>query len=218
MALSRRAAIATSLGLAACGGTPEEPPPPPAGPPSYSHLLPLRLAVGRIEVVGATEPNATRTMPPVPLVPADVVRTMAQDRLQAAGGPGSARFRIQIATLTREVSSGGMFSAASERLSCIMRCRLEILGEDGSQVGFVDAEARRGLVAAASNQAERARSAESIVRAAGDALNVEFEFQVRRNLRSLLRAPETPGAAPPAEGAPATPGEPVPTIVPAPAT
>ena len=218
MALSRRAAIATSLGLAACGGSTEEPPPPPAGPPSYGHLLPLRLAVGRIDVVGATDPNATRTMPPAPLVPADVVRTMAQDRLQAAGGPGTARFRIQIATLTREVSSGGMFAAASERLSCVMRCRLEILGEDGSQVGFVDAEVRRGLVAAASNQAEQARSAESIVRAAGDALNVEFEFQVRRNLRSLLRAPETPGAAPPAEGAPATPGEPVPTIVPAPAT
>lgn len=208
MALPRRGALAGVLALAACGRGGEEPPPPPAGPPSYSHLLPLRLAVGRIEVFGAADPAATRAMPPAPLLPADVVRIMAEQRLQAAGGPATARFRTQIATLTREPSTGGgVFTTATERLSCVMRCRLEVVGEDGSPAGFVEAEVRRGAIRPAGSLAERARAAEEIVRAAGDALNVEFEFQMRRNLRALLRAPDPPGAAPP-EGQPPAGGQP----------
>jgi hypothetical protein len=139
-------------------------------------------------------------MPPAPLVPADVVRIMAEQRLQAAGGPAIARFRTQIATLTRESSTaGGVFTTATERLSCVMRCRLEVVGEDGAPAGFIEAEVRRAAIKPSGSQAERARAAEEIVRAAGDALNVEFEFQMRRNLRALMRAPEPPAAAP-AEG------------------
>lgn len=197
MALPRRAALGALL-AAACT-RPEEPPPPPAGPPSYSHLTPLRLSVGRIEIQPATDAAATRTMPPAPLVPADVMRIMAEERLSAAGGPGLARFRVQIATLTRESSSaGGVFTAATERLSCTMRCRLEIRGEDGSPAGFAEAEVRRGAVRPAGSQAERARAAEELVRAAGADLNVEFEYQLRRNLRAML-APAGPPAAAPAE-------------------
>lgn len=205
MPIGRRTALGSLLATAACGGAREPTAPPPAGPPSYAHLLPLRFAVARIEVIPATDPAALRTMPPAPLRPADVVQIMAQDRLVAAGGPGVARFLTQIATLSREPSSGGgVFSTATERLSCVMRCRLEILGEDGVQTGFVEAEVRRGAIRPAGSLADRAQAAEAIVRAAGDALNVEFEFQVRRNLRALLRAPEPP--APPVEGTPPAAG------------
>jgi hypothetical protein len=207
MALPRRGALLAGLGLAACGRTPEEAF-APGPPPSYAYLLPLRLAVGRIEVLPAANPAATRTMPPAPLVPADVVRTMAEERLQAAGGPATGRFRIQIATLTREpASGGGVFGTATERLNCILRCRLDIVGEDGAPVGFAEAEVNRATVRPAETQADRARAADEIVRQAGRDLNVEFEFQLRRNLRALLRAPEPPGgpAEPPAEGAPTPP-------------
>jgi hypothetical protein len=206
-ALPRRAALAGLLGTAACAA-PQEPPPPPAGPPSYSHLLPLRLAVGRIEIQPATDPLATRTMPPAPLQPAEVVRIMAEERLSAAGGPGVARFRTQIATLTREpAAGGGMFTAATERLTCTLRCRIEVRGEDGSAAGFAEAEVRRTAVRPAGNAAERARAADEIVRAAGSDLNVEFEFQLRRNLRAALAPP--PGATPAAP-----PGAPPPTPAP----
>jgi len=202
MGLPRRAALGALLAAAACAG-PEEAPPLPAGPPSYSHLTPLRLLVGRIEIQPATDAAATRTMPPAPLVPADVVRIMAEERLSAAGGPGLARFRVQIATLTRESSSsGGVFTAATERLSCTMRCRLELRAEDGSPAGFAEAEVRRAAVRPAGSQAERARAAEELVRAAGADLNVEFEYQIRRNLRAAL-APAAPSPA-----APAAPSEP----------
>lgn len=207
MAIRRRAALAGLLAAAGCGGREEPAAIAPAGPPSYSYLTPLRLAVGRIDVIPATDPAATRTMPPAPLVPSVVVQTMAQDRLSAAGGGGVARFRTQIATLTREgAASGGVFTTATERLTCVMRCRLEVVGEDGAPAGFAEAEVRRTATRPAGSQAERARAAEEIVRLAGNDLNVEFEYQLRRNLRSVLRGPAPAGQ--PAAPAPAAPPEP----------
>lgn len=211
VAIDRRAALAGLLATAACGGR-EQPLPvsvPAAGPPSYAYLTPLRLAVGRIEVIPATDAAATRTMPPAPLSPSMVVTAMAQDRLSAAGGPGSARFRTQIATLTREsAGSGGVFTTATERLTCVMRCRIEIVSEEGSPAGFAEAEVRRTATRPAGSQAERAQAAEEIVRLAGSDLNVEFEYQLRRNLRSMLRAAPSPDApAPPAETPSASPAD-----------
>lgn len=211
MALPRRAAIGTLLATAACGGR-QEPPPPPARPPSYGHLTPLRLTVARIEVITPTDPAATRAMPPAPLAPVEVVRIMAEDRLSAAGGPGHARFRTQLATLTRETTAAaGVFTAGSERITCVMRCRLEVLTEEGGPAGFAEAEVRRTTVRPMGSLAERARAAEEVVRLAGDELNVEFEFQLRRNLRAVIQPP--PGAAPPE-----TPAEGPPTPVIEPAT
>lgn len=209
MPLPRRAALGALLATAACGGSREEPLPPLAGPPSYAHLTPLRLAVGQIEMVPATDPLATRTMPPAPLIPAEVVRIMGQERLSAVGGAGRARFRTQIATLTRQsASGGGVFSDATERLACVMRCRLEILGEDGAPAGFAEAEVSRAAVRPATSEAERTRAADEIVRQAGRDLNVEFEFQLRRNLRAMLRDPPRPGEPDPAE----VEAEPLPAI------
>jgi hypothetical protein len=196
----RRAAFAGLFATAACGGR-QQPVAtlPPAGPPSYAYLTPLRLAVGRIDIVAPTDPALTRAMPPAPLVPAHVVSAMAQDRLSAAGGPGSARFRTLVATLTREsAAAGGVFTTTSERLTCVMRCRLEILTDEGAPAGFAEAEVRRTATRPAGSQAERAQAADEIVRQSGSDLNVEFEYQLRRNLRALLRGPPPePGAAPP---------------------
>lgn len=212
VAIDRRAALAGLLATAACGGR-EQPLPTAvaaAGPPSYAYLTPLRLAVGRIEVVPAADPAATRAMPPAPLSPSMVVSAMAQDRLSAAGGPGSARFRTQVATLTREsAGAGGVFTTATERLTCVMRCRIEIISDEGAPAGFAEAEVRRTATRPAGSEAERAQAADEIVRLAGSDLNVEFEYQLRRNLRSLLRAPPSPDAPEtPAATAPAPPAEP----------
>lgn len=198
MALPRRAALAALFATAACGGR-ESPPPRPAGPPSYGYLTPLRLAVGRIEVVPPVDPAITRAMPPAPLLPATVVETMARDRLSAGGGPGVARFTTLAATLTREgAAAGGVFTGATERLTCILRCRLEVIGDDGVRMGFTEAQVRRTATRPAGSAAERASAAEEIVRAAGDDLNVEFEYQLRRNLRAIIQVPAPPGAALPA--------------------
>ncbi|MCA3396312.1 MAG: hypothetical protein INF85_11790, partial [Roseomonas sp.] len=164
------------------------------GPPSYGHLTPLRLKVGRLALQEPASGTAMLVEQPAPLQPADVMLRMAQDRLSAAGGPGSARFLIQTARLTRErAAAGGMFSPASETFRCVMRCQLEIVSDDNITLAAAAAEARRELTGPIHDDAERAEMAERVVKLAGQDLNVEFEFQLRSHLRSWLQLVAGPG-------------------------
>lgn len=118
---------------------------------------------------------------------------MAQDRLVAAGTENRARFLVQIAEFRRESLAArggvvGMFTGdPGERLATRLQARLEVVGTDTRRVGFVEAEVRRQrTLPEGATPAERRRAAEEILRQAMDDLNVEFEFQVRRNLRPWL--------------------------------
>lgn len=191
MILPRRSALAMALPLLgmACARRDAALAPLPSGPPSYSHLTPLRFEVGAVEIVETAPGAATLVIPPAPIVPVDALVTMARDRIVAAGGPGRARFTILSASLTRQPESGrGLFSGASERLACVMRCRLEILDEDGEPRGFAEAEVRRASSAPAGTQAERATAADRIVRQAMADMNIEFEYHLRQRLRRFLVA------------------------------
>jgi len=195
--LPRRAALLAAFGVAGCA---RRPPPVPrwSGPPSYRHLTPLRFAVGSIELVEAPTGAAMVVLPPAPIAPAEILGIMARDRISAAGGPGVARFVVMAATLTRQLASGGgMFSDPSESLVCEMRCRLEISGAAMGE-GYAEAAVRSTALRPATSPEQRALNAEEIVRRAGDDMNVEFEFQVRRNLRPFLQATAAPGEAVPA--------------------
>ena len=192
--LSRRAVFALPL-LSACA-TEEPGPYIAAGTPSYGHLTPLRLKVASIEIVQPGAGTALLVQPPAPVSPGDVMTLMAQERLSPAGGPARAKFLIQTASLTREnAASGGLFSPASERYRCVMRCRLEIISPEDITLAFTSAEVRRDLTSSVSSEDDRARAAERAVKLAGQDLNVEFEYQLRRNLRSWLQLTAAPGAA-----------------------
>jgi hypothetical protein len=196
-ALGRRGAIGLAFGAAACGGRsrPDTARPIETGPPSYRHLTPLRLDVASLDVPPPAPGASVTVSPPAPVIPAEALLTMAQDRLSAAGRDGVARFLVQVATLTRSGGSGGgLFSSATERLDCVLRCRLEVTGSDGQPRGFAEAEVRRNATQPAGDAADRARNADQLVRAAMADMNVEFEFQLRRNLRGLLM--DTDPAAP----------------------
>ncbi len=197
MSLPRRSALALALPMLGlgCARGGDEGPPLSSGPPSYRHLTALNLAVGAIEIVDPAPGAATLVIPPAPIEPAVALTTMARDRVVAAGGPGRARFAILGASLTRQPESGGgLFSGATERIACFLRCRLEILSPDGEAAGHAEAEVRRTAVARAGSTAERVAAADRIVRQAMADMNVEFEFQVRRHLRGAL-APGAGGAA-----------------------
>ncbi|MCA3322997.1 MAG: hypothetical protein INF75_13580 [Roseomonas sp.] len=190
---TRRSGFLALPFLAACANEKPGPYVPP-GPPSYGHLTPLRLKVGRLALQEPASGTAMLVEQPAPLQPADVMLRMAQDRLSAAGGPGSARFLIQTARLTRErAAAGGMFSPASETFRCVMRCQLEIVSDDNITLAAAAAEARRELTGPIHDDAERAEMAERVVKLAGQDLNVEFEFQLRSHLRSWLQLVAGPG-------------------------
>jgi hypothetical protein len=161
-------------------------------PPGYRHLTPLQLNVLDIEVV---EPGPMRADPPAPLSPAAQAARMGRERLVPVGTTGRARFLVDSATLVREpASAGGLFSQSTERLTVALRTRVEVLGNDGRRVGFAEAEVRRTATVINEGPASRARAADTITRQALDDLNVEFEFQLRRNLRDWIMT--GPAAAP----------------------
>ena len=193
--LTKRRAFLALPFLSACANDQPAGPFVPPGPPSYGHLTPLRLKVGTLDIKEAESGTALMVQQPAPLLPSDVILRMAQDRLSAAGGPGTARFFIKTARLTRETASAaGAFSPASEVFRCILRCQVEIISADGEVVlGSAAAEVRREVTGPTRNDTDRAALAERVVKLAGQDLNVEFEFQVRRHLRAWLQLVAAPG-------------------------
>lgn len=187
-----------------------EPPAPPLPPMSWAHLTPLPLDAAALEIVPSSPPSPPGDVGPLlSPTPADAVRGMARDRLSAAGGSGQAVFSVTAASLVRE--PGGA-------LRCSLGCRVDIAGKGGEDGGggFMEAAAQRG---ASGTEASRPRAADLLLRRTMEDLNVEFEFQLRRNLRRWLVtvAPATGGGAavpqpvsreelPPGGGAAAPPG------------
>ena len=186
-AAARRRSVLLLPLAAASSCAPPEPPPPPLAPMSWRHLTPLPLDVAALEVVPTSPPAPPGDIgallsPP----PSEAVRGMARDRLSAAGGSGQAVFLVTAASLVRE--RGGT-------LRCALGCRLEITGkdaEDGGAPGFAEAAVSHDV---SGRDAARPQAADLLLRRAMEDLNVEFEFQLRRNLRRWLVAPAPPGAA-----------------------
>ncbi len=68
-----------------------------------------------------------------------------------------------------------------EQVSCVLRCRLEVFrGTENEPAGFAAAEVRR--MATGPRDGSEARRAAETVRRAMEDMNVELEFQIRRNL------------------------------------
>lgn len=177
----RRALLALPALLlpAACGS--RQAPEAPLQPVSYGYLTPLPLQVAVLTIDPASPPT-----PPGDIgallspSPAEAVRIMARDRVSAVGSAGTARFRVTQASLLR---TGGA-------MTCQLACRLEVTGAEPGRGGFVEAAARASVSGA---DAARVQAAERLLRRTMDGLNVEFEFQAKRNLRDWL-VPVAPGS------------------------
>jgi hypothetical protein len=74
-----------------------------------------------------------------------------------------------------------------------MRCQVEIISSEDAILATTSAEATRAVTGPVRDAAERAELAERAVKLAGQDLNVEFEFQVRRHLRNWLQLVASPG-------------------------
>ena len=183
--LTRRSALLLPLALAACGTEPE----PVYDPLRYNYLPPIQLNVVSIAIeqrfVPAGIPPDVSNRDPVP--PIEALRAMANDRLQAFGTSNKAVFSIQDASLTRE---GDVISGS-------MAVSLTIDDDSGAQLGFAEAKV----------QNRRAGRFDNIRPVLYDMtksmladMNVEFEYQIRRNLKNWLTTAAAPDA--PVEQAP----------------
>lgn len=227
------AAFAALAMLAACADEA-----PPQGftprPFDYAHLTPLRLDVARVEVVEAYRPPriAPNMDHRAPIEPRVALIQMARDRVQAWGSEGVATVTITDASLVEQrlERSGiaSLFAAQpSERYTLSLAITLDVRNGGVLRGGGINgrAEARISRTRTLNDDAtlaDRERAWDEMLRQAMDdarGMNVEFEFQVRQALRSLL-VPEgtvrpnpgavevqelgVPGAAPPASAQPSS--------------
>jgi hypothetical protein len=190
--LTRRSAVLLPILFAACGR--EEPENFPTL--RYAYLPPIRLNVARIDIQQRFIPSGV--VPDVsqlaPVSPVEALRAMAEDRLVAFGAAGQAVFSILDASLVRH----------RDLIEGAMAVRLEVYGPDGQPGGFAEARVRRQHTG--DSDSLRA-TLYDMVRLMMDAMNVEFEYQVRRALRPWLSsgtAAETPVEQTPL-GAPGAP-------------
>ena len=70
---------------------------------------------------------------------------------------------------------------------------MEIISADDAVLAFAAAEVSREVTSPARDDAERAAIAERVVKMAGQDMNIEFEFQLRRHLRAWLQSVAEPG-------------------------
>jgi len=186
--LSRRAIFLPVL-LAACGRWERaDHASRPIEPLQYDHLTKLRLNVAVVDVEERFVPGGPGDVSAkAPTPPVAALRRMAQDRLQAMGGSGRAALIIKRASL---VEARGAYEGA-------MDVELAIFGPEGGRVAYAEARVGRKQ----STDGPVRETLYEMVRQMMDAMNVELEFQARRNLRDWLvagEAPAGPGAAVPA--------------------
>ena len=192
--INRRAALATMSGLVLAACT--SPSPTPKFPEiTFTHLPPLRLDAGSLEVVDAFRPSFTgpHVEHLMPLSPAAAVRRWAQDRLLPAGNTGRIVFTIVdagVIEMPLELTQGvrGVVTRdRSERYDASLKVRMLIDGGDDRRRGEVSAEAIRSrtvLEGLSLNEREEIwfRMTEELV---GD-INKELESAIRNFLQPFL--------------------------------
>ncbi len=178
--LTRRFVLLLPLAFASCGSEPE----PVYDPLRYNYLPPLQLNVASIDIAQRFIPAGVApdvsNQDPVP--PIEALKAMANDRLQAFGTDNKAVFSIQDASLTRDNDVVlGSFAVS-----------LTILDNSGAQFGFAEARVQSRH----SGRIDNIRPVlYDMTKAMMSDMNVEFEYQIRRNLKAWLTngaAPDTP--------------------------
>jgi hypothetical protein len=193
--LTRRASLMLPFLLAACGGGKREDFPPLR----YQYLPPIRLNVASVDIQQRFYPSGA---PPDitdrdPVHPIEALRAMAEDRLQALGTSGQAVFAITNASLIRQ----------DEVITCVLAVVLEIYPTPGQRSGFAQAIVSRQHTGPVD---DLRATLYDITKTTMDAMNVEFEYQIRRNLASwLVSATPPPVQQQPLDASPPVPPAPI---------
>ena len=155
----------------------------PLPPLSYEYLTPIRLNVAAVEVVDQSEPSPDAATDPAP--PADALRRMAADRIQALGQAGRAVMVIRQASIVRP--RRGTFEGT-------LAVRLDVIAPDRPEpAAYAEATVTRSVTAGGGGDR---RTLYDLTKQMMDAMNVEFEFQVKRALRDWIVAEPAPSPQP----------------------
>jgi hypothetical protein len=189
--LTRRRALLLPLALAACGGTPEM----VYEPLRYNYLPPIQLNVAAIAIqqrfIPSGVPPDVSNQDPVP--PIEALTAMANDRLQAFGTANRAVFSILNASLIRQ----------GDMISGYFAVSLTILDDNAAQLGFAEARVENQHTGSSGDIRPQLYAMTKTMLAD---MNVEFEYQIRQNLKNWLTNATAPDA--PVQQAPLDPEAP----------
>lgn len=186
---SRRAFLALPVLLAACG---DEEPAETANsfpPLRFDYLPPIPLNVASIDIQQRFVPAGIPpdVSPQDPVQPVDALKAMAHDRLQALGTTNKAVFAIIDATLSR----------MDEVIRGTMTVSLTLYDSDGAQSGYATATVERSHTG---EDSDIRSTLYEFTKTMMNDMNVEFEYQIRKNLKDWLATPSAPDT--PVEAAP----------------
>ena len=181
----RRALILLALAVAGCAtGAPVGDNFPPL---RYNYLPVLKLNVASIEIENewqpGDEPDHVESV--APETPLAALRQMAEDRLAAYGTSGRAVFVIEDASLEHDGSS----------LTGSFAVRLDVYSANGTKAGFAEARVTQSAHAPSGGEAALRQALYNLTQALMNTMNVEFEYQLRRNLGEwLVQSSATPAS------------------------
>jgi hypothetical protein len=181
--LSRRLVLALPLLAAACVSAP--PPRRDYPPLRFDYLTPLRLNVGQVEIDDHWHPLSAADVGTLsPVTPREALVQMAMDRIKPAGSTARAVFTVDDASM---IENG-------DQIMGTLAAHLDILDADGARTGYAEARVARSRVGLGRN-ADMPGLVYDMTKQMMDAMNVEFEYQVRRNLKDWL-VTQPPSALP----------------------
>lgn len=149
-------------------------------PYNYGYLSQIHLNVATMQVIDHAAPG---TVPgdksaDAPIPPDQALVQMANDRLVAAGQTGSGQFVVDSASILHE--PGGSLAGK-------MDAHLDILSSTGQQLGVAEAHVTRDMKPdLTKGDADSRANLYELTRQMMQDMNVELEFQIRRNLKDWL--------------------------------
>ncbi len=142
------------------------------------------IAVEQRFVPSGVDPDVTG-LDPVP--PIEALKAMANDRLQAFGTSNKAVFAILDGSLVRQ----------DDGVTGSMAVSLTIYDDNATQLGFAEARVQSRRTGVSGNLRP---ALYDMTKAMMSDMNVEFEYQLRHNLKDYLTSPAAPDT--PVEQAP----------------
>jgi len=180
--IPRRLALLLPFALANCGDG-DDGDYATFAPLRYDYLPPIQVNVASIDIQQRFIPAgvAPDVSAADPAPPVQVLREMGQDRVKAFGTSGKAVFAIDNAALTQN----------NDVIHGDFAVSLTIYDDDGAQKGFATAHVERTHTGEVKSLR---RVLYDMTKAMMDDMNVEFEYQVRRNLKPFLTSATAPDA------------------------